>query len=109
MSKVKFETLKTFGEIHKNKKRIIVVTLTQSSTDENVRRYISFHEHFLAEDGKLHPMKKDYVNPKFPNDKVVSFTLTASELLAKDLRNVMKNLAEYLESKPEPMNEEDPF
>ena len=110
MSNVTFETIKEFGQLHKNDKRIIRCMLQQRTSDEGIRLYLQFHEHFLNNEGKLIPRKKVNPNAKF-KEEIVSFTLPFNPIIAKELEDIAKKMKDYSDSTPQPANneEEDPF
>lgn len=98
-----YETLAEFGAIHKNDKRIIVVALKESTTDGKSNRYLSFHEHYLKEDGKLAPCGK---NSKFP---IISFTLPWRKEVMAELRDAVNGISEYITTPAQPVEKEDCF
>jgi hypothetical protein len=106
-SKTTYKQLKKFGEIHYNEKRVVVVTLQESTTDDKVRRYLSFHEHWWnAEEKKLMPRKRDSGGL----DKVISFTLPWKKEVIAELADVIDKMAEYTNAPAKPVSEEsEPF
>ena len=102
-----YKKLADFGKIHYNDKRIVVVTLQESSDGEKVRRYLSFHEHYWnAEKGILYPRS----TKKESLDRVISFTLPWKQEVAMELLAVAEHIAEYGGSPAQPVNtEKDPF
>ena len=96
-----YETLAEFGKIHKNDKRIIVVALKESTTDGKSNRYLSFHEHYLKDDGKLAPCGK---NNKFP---IISFTLPWRKEAMAELKDIVNGISEYLTAPAKPVDKEE--
>lgn len=109
MSKVTFKKIKEFGQIHKNQKRIVIVTLQESRVEENgeekVNTYISFHEHYMTDEGKLLPRKVDNPKAKY-KEKVISFNLPFTRDLADEFAAVAKDILAYISKKPEPANKD---
>jgi hypothetical protein len=99
-----YRQLKHFGEIHYNDKRVVVVTLQEATSDDKVRRYLSFHEHFWnAEEKKLFPRKRD--GGGF--DKVISFTLPWKKEVVAELAGVIDKIASYTNAPAKPAQDED--
>jgi len=106
-----FKKIADFGVLHKNQKRIIVVTLQEVTGDDNTRRYISFHEHFLNDKGELIPRRITDPSTGKYKEIIVSFSLPYTESLAKELAEVSHSIADFLSDTPQPANleGEDPF
>jgi hypothetical protein len=106
MSNTIYKKLADFGTIHYNDKRIVVVTLQEASSDDKVRRYLSFHEHFWnAEEKKLYPRRKNTETL----DKIISFTLPWKPDVAAELLKVAEKIMEYGNAPAQPVDGEDPF
>ena len=107
MSDTTYKKLADFGKIHYNDKRIVVVTLQESTNGDTVRRYLSFHEHWWnAEENKLLPRS----TKRETLDKVISFTLPWKKDVAMELLAVAEKVAEYGNKPAQPVGgEEDPF
>jgi hypothetical protein len=111
MNEVKFEKLKDFGTIHRNDKRIIVVSLTRSTSkdkdgEDKETIYFSFHEHYKDNEGKLLPRRtKPNPNSKF-EEKVISFTLPFTKETTSELYEVANSMKNYMADRAKPANKE---